>query len=254
MSNLTSLVHFLDTLLKPAVFRDSALNGLQVESSKQNILKVATAVDAGLSVIEKAIQFGAHLLIVHHGLFWGGSYPITGALAKKIELLLSKGCSLYAAHLPLDAHLEVGNNAELARYMNLDQVTPYFEHDGQPIGVRASATPPRKRDDFIERGKAMLGALSQPLLLPFGKELINTVGIVTGSGSSAISACAEAGIDLLITGEAKQSAYHEAKERKQNVLFLGHYATETFGVRALGTLLKKRFEVEEIFIDEPTGI
>ena len=253
-ATLSSIVTFLDQLLAVQTFQDTALNGLQVESGSTEIKSVAVAVDAGSSIIERAIDLDADLLIVHHGIFWGECRAITGGLGKKVRKLLSGQCSLYASHLPLDAHLSVGNGAELARFFGLGEIQGYFEYRGQNIGVKASLSSAKPLQYFVDRAKEMIGALATPLLLPFGASDVRTVGIVTGSGSSALDACALAGLDLLISGEPKQEVYHHAKELRQSCLFAGHYATETFGIRALQRILSDRFRVETHFIDEPTGI
>jgi dinuclear metal center YbgI/SA1388 family protein len=253
MAQLNTITAFLNTLLSPQLFKDVALNGLQVESSTTEVKKVAVAVDSGLSVIEKAVEQKANLLVVHHGLFWGGASAITGALAKKIEALQKNGCSLYASHLPLDAHLEVGNGAEAARFFGLEELEGFCSYNGSLIGVRAVCNKPRSIDSFVTEAKKLTGA-RKPLVLPFGKEKIQTVGIVTGSGSFGVTAAADAGLDLYISGEPKHEVYHLAKELKMNAIFAGHYATETFGVRALGAKIEKQFALPIVFIDEASGI
>jgi dinuclear metal center YbgI/SA1388 family protein len=253
MAALTDVVRYLDTLLEPRAWSDSSLNGVQVESPREEVHTVAYAVDAGLSIIERAVELGAHLLIVHHGIFWGQERPITGALAKKVRLLLEHGCTLYASHLPLDGHPEVGNNALLGRYLGATNLEGFLEHKGKCIGMKGVFATPIKLEQVMEMTSRMTGFSTQ-LALPFGKEVINTVAVVSGSGSSAIQQCADEGIELLVTGEAKQEAYHHAKERHLNVLFAGHYATETFGVEALGRRLEREFGVRACFIDEKTGI
>ena len=253
MAQLTSIIQYLDSLLTPANYKDASLNGLQVQASNDSVEKIAVAVDAGQSVLETAVKEEADLLIVHHGLFWGSLEPITGIFGKKIENLLKGRCSLYASHLPLDAHHEVGNNFELARYFELEQLQECFTYEDNYIGVKGICTPARTIEDFITRSSEMIGS-SKPLSLPFGPEKIETVGVVTGGAADLIEQCPENEIDLFITGEPKQSAYHLAKELKINALFAGHYATETFGVRALAERLERDFDLETFFIDEPTGI
>lgn len=253
MANLSTLVAHLDTLLQSGAFSDTSKNGLQVESGAGEVRRAAVAVDAGLSVLEAAVSEKAQLLIVHHGLLWGSESPLTGIFGKKIRTLIEGGCSLYASHLPLDAHLEVGNNAELARAIGLTHLEPYMLYKGALLGVRGRCPAPRTLDSFIEAAAKFVGAKT-PFVLPFGPASISTVGIVTGSGTLALEESARLGLDLFITGEPKQASYHEAKELGLNVLFAGHYATETFGVRALGERLKNTFGVETLFIDEPTGI
>jgi len=252
---LHSLVQFLDALLlsgtEDAVAIDSARNGLQVESGG-DIKKVAFAVDSGASIIEKAIELEAQLLVVHHGLFWGQESAISGVFGRKIERLMKRGCSLYASHLPLDAHQEVGNNVELARFLNLERVKPAFSIKGCHIGATAHTHKARKLQEFVSKLATLRAA--PPLVLPFGKSEISTVGIITGSGAALLEQCPSLGIDLFISGEPKQSAYHLAKELQINAIFAGHYATETFGVRALQKKISKDFDIATIFIDEDTGI
>lgn len=253
MAQLPSIVKYLDSLLSPSTYEDAALNGLQVDGRNLDIQLVATAVDAGESVIAEAIKAEADLLIVHHGLFWGSENAITGPFGRKIHKLLKAGCSLYASHLPLDGHREVGNGFELGRFLELDKLEPFCEYGGATVGARGTLTKPQPLEYFTSKASEMIGA-SSPLALPFGSKEISSVGIVTGSGSMAIQECANKGIDLLISGEPKQEAYHTAKELGVNALFVGHYASETFGVRALGSRLAADFDVSTQFIDEPTGI
>lgn len=252
MHKLDSILNSLNALLSPERFKDVALNGLQVESAATVVQKVAVAVDSGLSVIERAVAERANLLIVHHGLFWGSAQAIVGPLAKKIELLQRGNCSLYASHLPLDAHADVGNGAELGRFLGLEKLEGFCEYSGSLIGARGTCEP-RTLDSFVAQLKNLLGA-KDPLILPFGKPSIRSVGIVTGSGAFGVKAAAEAGLDLYVSGEPKHEVYHLAKELQINAIFAGHYATETFGVRALARRLEKDFDVATVFIDETSGI
>lgn len=253
MAKLSTLVSYLDSLLAADAYQDSAFNGLQVEAPCPDVRKVAFAVDAGLSVIEAAIEQDAQLLVVHHGLLWGDQMPITGNFATKINLMLKRGLSLYASHLPLDGHREVGNAFELARFFGLEQIEPHYLYKGSTIGARGLVAKPLPIDYFRARAIEMIGATT-PLVLPFGSASIRTVGIATGSASFAIAESSDSKLDLFITGEPKQEAYHTAKEYKMNVLFGGHYATETFGVRALSERMKKDLDLAVTFVNEPTGI
>ncbi len=254
MIQLPSLLSYLDSLLQPKLYQDVALNGLQVESGTETIRTVAFAVDCGKSIVEAAVKKEADMLIVHHGLFWGTEQAITGPLAQKISLLLSNGCSLFASHLPLDGNAEVGNGFELARHIGLENIEGFCEYLGQTVGALGSLPKPLSRSEIVGKLKEIEGALESPLLLPFGKEEVKSIGVVTGSGAFAIPLCKEMGIDLLISGEPKQEAYHLAKELEVNALFAGHYATETFGVRALSRRIEQDFDVSTVFIEEPTGI
>lgn len=245
---------YLDKLLEKERFTDYGHNGLQIETPSTEVTKVAFAVDAGLSVIQKAAEAQCELLVVHHGLLWGSSGPITGTFARKVHLCMTRGVSLYAAHLPLDGHQELGNAAQLANLLDLKETCPCFLHKGMPIGITGSFAVPTKVHDVAARLSTFEGALQPPLILPFGPEKIKTVGIATGAATSVIPECANLGIDLLITGEGKQEAYHSAKEHQVSVLCMGHYASETFGVRALERVLERDFRVKTVWISEPTGI
>jgi dinuclear metal center YbgI/SA1388 family protein len=252
---LHELVSFLNQELRCADFIDSAFNGLQIESSRSTISKIGFAVDAGYSVIQAALQNGCELLVVHHGVLWGKPEPIVGPWARKLELCFSGGLSLYAAHLPLDGHPTLGNAAQIAsELLGADEITSAFSYQGSPIGVTAKLKSQLSLDELKSSLTQCAGALASPLVLPFGKTVIKTVGIATGSGSFLIPEAARRGLDLFITGEPKQEAYHVAKEHAMSAIFMGHYASETFGVCALQRVLEKRFGVDSIWIDEPTGI
>lgn len=251
---LLDLISFLDNMLPPTVYADSSQNGLQVDGGGGEIRRVAFAVDAGETVIADAIGWGADLLVVHHGLLWS-SIPsrITGPFARKVRLLLESGCSLYGTHLPLDGHQEVGNAAQIAQMLALQEIRPFCFYKGGPVGCWGSASEPMTVETVSSILKGLRGA-SPSLFLPFGKTTFSTFAVVTGSGSFALEECATAGIDLLISGEPKHEAYHLAKELKQSALFAGHYATETVGVLALERLVREQFGVETSFFDEPSGI
>lgn len=254
-TKLTALTDFLNTILHTENYTDIALNGLQIESSQHNITRVGLAVDAGLSVITKAVEQNVDLLITHHGVLWGQVQAITGAFARKISLCLQNGLSLYSVHLPLDGHSELGNAAQIASsILGLHSIQSAYEYKGAPLGITGSFEKATSLESIIQILGRCEGALNPPHLLAFGSSKIKTVGIVTGSGSSCIKETAQCGLDLLITGESKQEAYHEAKELNCNVIFMGHYASETFGVRALGNVLTAKFGVETVWISEPTGI
>ena len=254
METLSTICKQIDSWLDPATYSDAAFNGLQVESERDKIDTIALAVDSGESIIDKAIQAKAQLLIVHHGIFWGNnSAPITGILSRKLAKLLNNELSLYGSHLPLDGHIEFGNAAGVAKLLHAGIDAPFGIYAGGAVGVRATLS----TDHSIEEIKTLLArapGATQMVSLSFGAQKIRSVAIVTGSGSFAIADAAAHGVDLLISGESKQEAYHLAKEYKQSVLFMGHYASETFGVRSIGDALEKKFSVKTIFIDEPTGI
>jgi dinuclear metal center YbgI/SA1388 family protein len=254
MPTLSSIVRFLDITLDTRSFNDASVNGLQVDSGKTEIRTVAVAVDSGLSILQAAINQSADLLIVHHGLFWaGGNHLATTLFGTKLRTLIEGGCSLYASHLPLDGHIVYGNAAQLATHLNLIDVEPFFQYQGSSIGVRTKCAQVRSMEEYIQATLDLPGVVHPATALAFGSKEIRSVGIVTGSGASAIEAAKQANLDLLISGEGKQEAYHTAYDLGMNVLFLGHYATETLGVRALGTLLEQEFQVTSSFLHHPTG-
>jgi dinuclear metal center YbgI/SA1388 family protein len=252
---LSAIVDYLNTELEVARYQDYGHNGLQIESQAKDVTKVAFAVDAGLSVINAAIADGAQLLIVHHGVLWGKSEPIVGAWANKLRACLSNGLSLYASHLPLDGHIRLGNAAQIAaKVLNAAEIKPYFEHHGATVGVIAKlpkATPLAQVAALIGSCE---GATNPPFTMAFGKQEISSVAIATGSATSLIPAAVASGVDLFITGEPKQESYHVAKELGCSVICMGHYASETFGVKALQSVLQERFSVKTVWISEPTGI
>lgn len=254
MGQLQSIIGFIEALLEPGNYHDDAYNGLVVDGGNHDIRTIAYSVDPGLSVIEAAVKSEADLLITHHSLQYGRAYyTVTGPYGKKISTLLRGQCSLYCAHLPLDGNMEVGNAAELGRFLKLSSLEGFCKDHGSFIGAKGHFDRPKELPDIVEALKTLPGA-GEPLIFPFGKQQIKTVGIVTGAGGFAIHEAAANGIDLLITGEAKQHEYHTTKELGINAIFAGHYATEVFGVKALTELVAKQFGIKCIFIDEPTGV
>ncbi|MCB0317449.1 MAG: Nif3-like dinuclear metal center hexameric protein [Bdellovibrionales bacterium] len=253
MIQLHTIIDYLDTLLDTASYSDASLNGLQVEAKNHELKRIAFAVDAGLSVIESAIKNKADLLVVHHGIFWNKLNPIKGVLREKIYALLSSGCSLYASHLPLDAHPEVGNNYTLGKILGLSKLQPFLDFNGKFIACSGSLDKPVTLNYFTERLATLDGAID-PLILDFGNDQVSKVAVVTGSGSIAIEEVYKQNLDLLISGEPKHEAYHAAKELGVNAIFAGHYATETVGPKALMNKLAEDLKIDTIFIHEGTGI
>jgi dinuclear metal center YbgI/SA1388 family protein len=245
------LVAYLDEYLQIATIQDSSNNGLQVEGG-ENVTHLAFAVDAGLAAFQGAAAASAQMLIVHHGLFWGRPLMATGIQRRRLAQLFDAGISLYAVHLPLDLHGEVGNNVTLARWLDLEGVAPFGEYKGQVIGLSGNLTHPLSRDQFVTRVEAALGeAVIQ--VWPFGPETIRRVGIISGGGGSFIDQAGEADLDLYLTGELSHQVYHQARELGLNVVYGGHYATETAGLKALATHLSAHFGLETTFLDLPTG-
>lgn len=249
--NTTDLVAYLDDYLDIGSVPDykDAFNGLQVEGG-DTVRRIAVAVDACLATIEAAIAGGAQMMIVHHGLFWGRKAPVTGAYYRRLAALIKHDLSLYSCHIPLDANPEVGNNRVLARLLGLTVEGTWGDFEGLPIGVWAEAN--LTRDDLVARVREALGV--EPLVMPTGPETIRRIGIVTGGAGSMIAQAKAAGCDAFITGEGAHHTYFDAEEGGINVLYAGHYATETVGVKALAAHLEQRFGLEIFYIDHPTGL
>lgn len=251
MADLHELTQYLDQELKIAEIPDysGALNGLQIESGGR-VTKIAAAVDASLPVFEKAVEAQADLLIVHHGMFWHGAQRVTGALYKKLKLALDHGMAVYSAHIPLDVHPVFGNNVCLAQALGMTAAEPYFDWKGIKLGL--------KQELELDRGvlqaelEGVLGGVVHGC--PGGGASAGMVGIITGGAGSEISAMAECGIDTFITGEGPHWSYPLAEELGVNVFYAGHYATETFGVKAMSGHLAAKFDLEWEFLDHPTGL
>lgn len=251
MTTLTEIVAFLDQELKISEIPDyaGALNGLQLENGGE-VCRVVAAVDASLPVVEKAIAANAQLLLVHHGMFWQGAQTVTGAFYRKLKMAMDAGLAIYSAHLPLDVHPEWGNNACLARALGLGETKPFMDWKGLAIGLQGEMD--MTRDDLVELVQHAVGAAVH--FCPGGPERVRKIGIVTGGAGSQVAEAAEAGVDTFVTGEGPHWSYPLAEELGVNLIYGGHYATETFGVRALAGVLSKRFDLDWEFVDHPTGL
>jgi dinuclear metal center YbgI/SA1388 family protein len=248
---LNEVVAFLDRELKTSSIPDypGAMNGLQLTNAGR-IGRVVAAVDASLAVIEAAAEGGPGLLIVHHGMFWKGARPIIGALYKKLKIAMDAGLAIYSSHLPLDVHPEWGNNILLARAIRLEDIIPFFDHKGLAIGLRGSWSGKRG-----ELAKSLAEAVGGPVhVCAGGEENIQSVGLITGGAGAEVEKVAASGVDTFITGEGPHWSFPLAEELGINVLLAGHYATETFGVQALGKAIGMEFSLPSAFINRPTGL
>jgi dinuclear metal center YbgI/SA1388 family protein len=252
MAKLDSLAGYLDKLLAVGSVPDypDALNGLQLRNRSGTVTKVAAAVDASLPVVAAALAERADLLVVHHGLFWGGARRIDGAYFEKLASAIAGGLAVYSVHLPLDVHRRFGNNALLAKSCGLVRGIPFLPWKGLELGLKF-AVDTRLRA-LVDRVEAAVGGPVH--LCAAGPARVRTVGLVTGGAGSEVAAAAEAGVDTFITGEGPHHSYTAAEELGINVLYAGHYATETFGVRALADHLASRYKIGATFIDHPTGM
>lgn len=251
MVSLDEVISYLDEQLKTREIPDypGAMNGLQLANAGQ-IGRVVAAVDASLNVIEAAAEGGPGLLVVHHGMFWQGAQPVTGPLYRKLKVAMDAGLAIYSSHLPLDVHPEWGNNILLANALGVQSPKPFFDQKGLMIGISGSWSGPRDR---------LLAVLEQAVggrvhLCPGGSDLVSTVGVITGGAGSEVAKVAALGVDTFITGEGPHWSFTLAEELGLNLLYGGHYATETFGVKALADNLQSRFGLPWRFSDFPTGL
>jgi dinuclear metal center YbgI/SA1388 family protein len=229
-----TIIKYLDKELRTSEIQDLSRNGLQVEGNER-VRRVALAVDACGAAYRAAADEDCQMIIVHHGMIWGGLPSITGNVSRQLRFLFDRGISLYAAHLPLDLHPKHGNNARIADL----------------LGMRS-----RKRFGGYKGVRALSGHLEKALggknvVLPFGRPAIRRVGVVSGRASDILAEAAEKNLDCFITGEPKHEHYHLAEEARINVIYCGHYHSEKPGVQALGTLIEKRFGIKSVFLDIP---
>ena len=247
-----ALVLFLNSLLNTETINDSSYNGLQVEGAAE-VRKALFAVDAGIQTFEEAARRKADFVVVHHGLFWKSANPCaTGIMGRRLRSLMNRDISLYASHLPLDKHPVVGNNAVLVRLVGAKPTRTFADYHGTNIGWVGTFPKPRTVDAVVKDLESRLN--TRCTVLPCGPRVCTTVGVVSGGGGMGCFASATtADIDLYISGEATE-VYHLARESRLNVIFAGHHATETVGVKALAAAVHRKFGIECEFVDIPTGL
>jgi dinuclear metal center YbgI/SA1388 family protein len=252
MKNLQTLVSTLDTLLRTAEIADypGAVNGLQIANSGR-VSRIVAAVDACEAVIKEASREEGTLLIVHHGLFWNGSAPVTGPYYRKLKAAMEGDLALYSSHLPLDLHPKLGNNALLARSLGLTATKPVMELKGNEVGLIGNISPV-SRERFAKKLTDAVGGAVH--LAPGGPATIRKVLVVTGGAGSEVSRAADLGVDAFVTGEGPHWSYTAAEECGINLFYAGHYATETFGVKALASWLSVKTGLPWSFLDHPTGL
>ena len=249
---LTELKRWLDDYLVIDGLKDASLNGLQVEGS-DTVTRVACAVDTSLAGIQQALERGAELMFVHHGLFWGRPWRVVGHYKARLKALFEGDLSLYAAHLPLDAHPEVGNNAVVLRGLGASELEPFGRLGRDAIGWAATLEPAVSIDELCARlARVVGGPVSH---IGAGPDAIRRVGVITGAAARSVEEAAAFGLDAFITGETDHASYHVPFELGIHLLFGGHYQTETVGPRAMMDKLAATFpELETFFIDHPTGM
>lgn len=247
MDNL-QLETYLDTLLESRQFKDYSPNGLQVEGRKQ-IRRLITGVTASQALLDEAVRLQADAILVHHGYFWGGeSAQIRGMKKRRLQTLLQHDINLYAYHLPLDAHPVLGNNAQLARLLEIQAVRPLESDNPRSLSLVGELVTPVSAEEFAQR---LSSALGRDPLLCIGQERapIRTVAWCSGGGQSYITLAAEQGIDAFFSGEVSEQTVHVAREMGIHFFAAGHHATERYGVKALGEKLAAECGLEVLFID-----
>ncbi len=248
--NKNDLVTYLDKYLRIAEIKDYGPQGLQVESGNDEIMKIALAVDAAPPVICAAAEWSADMLLVHHGVLWRSVERIAGPLGARVRLFMEHGINLYAAHLPLDAHPDVGNNAVLARMLGVNVAGTWASPNGTPLGVWGEMVEKRPLSTLTSEINEKLNTNAR--ILAHGSENVNTIAIISGFGADLVAEAKALGADTLLTGETSHANYWAASDYGMNVIFAGHYATETVGVQALGRHLTQKFGMETKFFDFTT--
>lgn len=230
---------------------DSSLNGIQVGEADAEIGKIAFSVDACMDSFQRAKLEGAQLLFVHHGLFWGGDSALTGVMGRRIRFLMKNDLNLYACHLPLDRHAELGNNARIVDELGLQELQPFGEFKGRKIGFKGLLSEASDLESLIDR---LFGSWDSRInVLRFGPSAIRSIGVISGGGTREVSQAIDEGLDLYITGDASHNIYHESREAGINVMFAGHYLTEIYGVKAMAEAVASELGLETVFLDIPTG-
>jgi dinuclear metal center YbgI/SA1388 family protein len=253
LTSLSAIIGHLGSILNPDLFDDYGPNGLQVPG-RDGVETIVTGVSASVELFERASALGADLVLVHHGLFWAGPPRSLDRSAKRrLQLLFDADMSLAAYHLPLDAHLEHGNNALLAGALGCPSWEPFGHHRGRTIGVAGQLPGDGiAADELVARVREATGR--EPLAFTAGPPRVRSVGLVSGAGADHLDEAIAAGLDAFLTGEPTERVMTRAREAGIHFLAAGHYATETFGVRRLGELLVERFAVRHVFVDIPNPI
>ena len=250
-ASLKKIVDHCDKILRTCEIGDydSAVNGLQVANAG-SVTRIAATVDASLATVKLAVAAKADLLIVHHGLFWSPSHPWTGKKYELLRLLIENNLAVYSSHLPLDLHSKLGNNAQLCAALRLKRLKPFFLTHGQTIGFKSRTK--ISRSELAKRLEHATG--TKPKIIPGGREICERIGVVTGGAGGDLKLAADEGVDTFVTGEGPHWTFAAAEELGLNVFYGGHYATETFGVKALAAHLSKKFKLPWEFLDYPTGL
>lgn len=253
MASRDEIIAFCDELLDSPSFEDYGPNGLQVPGAGE-VSKVVSGVSAHAELIERAVAAGAQMLVAHHGLFWSkGPAALSDGMARRLRAALGADLSIAAYHLPLDAHPEIGNNALLCRHLGFSLAgIELGVHAGRPIGAVGTADDPIAAPELLRRVAELTAR--EPLAFAFGPPEIRAMGIVSGGGAGDLSEAVGRGLDAFLTGEPSEPAMAEAREGGIHFIAAGHYATETFGIRALGERVAERFGIEHEFVEAPNPV
>ncbi|MCL2764794.1 MAG: Nif3-like dinuclear metal center hexameric protein [Treponema sp.] len=231
---------------------DKSLNGIQVDNDGSPVRKIAFGVDAAMETFEQAAAAGAGMLFVHHGLFWGAPSRVAGNLRKRIKFLLDHNICLYAVHLPLDQHPKLGNNAVIAKLLELTNIEPFGDYHGRKIGYKGIFEKPVTIDEAAKK----INFMDRPPsgIFPFGKKEISSAAIMSGGAAESARDAIENGVDLFVTGESSHSVYHDCLEARLNMIAGGHYCTEVWGLQALMRHCAAELGIDVEFLDIPTGL
>lgn len=249
---LKQLCDFCDDFLRIHEFDDYCPNGLQVESSAE-VTHIVAGVTASLDLIDAAIAQKADTLLVHHGYFWKGeSQPVAGFKGRRIRRLIRNNINLIAYHLPLDAHPQVGNNAQLGKIMGWDVLDSFGSVGRHDIVLSGALQTPMTLDELCASIESRLG--TNVLGVSAGDRPIQTIAWCTGAAQEYIEQASARGIDAFVSGEISEHTFHFAKEAGIHYIAAGHHATERYGVQALAAVIEKQFGVRQQFIDIPNPV
>ena len=246
------LISILDKYLEAETIPDYGPNGLQVEG-REEVENIITGVTASLELIEKAVEKNADMLLVHHGILWKGqNETVKGSFKRRLQRLLEHNINLCGYHLPLDRHLEVGNNAILAKKLGLKKITGFGDHKGTTIGVTGQFGKEKSISELTDQLQKLLNR--ELMVFKYGQELVKHIGIVSGGGQQFLQEAVDKNLDVFITGEVSEYVFHLAKEEQIHFISAGHHATETFGIYTLGEWISQNHGLNVEFVDVPNPV
>ena len=253
MAARDQIVAFMSDLLEADSYPDMLPVGLQVPGAS-DVSTVASGVSASLELFQRAAADGAHMLLVHHGLFYGSGPrpPLSERDVARLRILFDHQISLVADHLALDAHPGLGNNALLCRLLGMEQLQPFGRVGARTIGFIGTLPSPVTIADLVDRVREHVAPA--PLVFRDGPSQVQRIAVISGAASGELLAAADAGADCFLTGEPREQVMGEAREAGIHYIAAGHYATEVFGIRALGELIAERFALAHSFIDIPNPV